>query len=158
MKEQEQPSGRKRGGFAGAHVLRRGSVARQLSARPLAGPAHPGVRHPGQWAWPMRGVACAQVPPRPARSVASAVVRAARRRAGPALSPPSSPPPVAGSTGFAARYPGAIVNPLHGEFPWESTGAQASGSEAGARPEPGRRDGLRARTAWGMWMNEAPWD
>lgn len=138
MKEREQPSGRKRGGFAGAHVLRRGSLARQLSARPLAGPAHPGPAS-GPMGVALRGVACAQVPPRPARSVASAVVRAARRRAGPALSPPSSPPPVAGSTGFAARYPGAIVNPLHGEFPWESTGAQASDSEAGARPESGRR-------------------
>lgn len=105
MKEREQPSGRKRRGFAGDHVLRRGSVSAAAKCPPPRRPRPLGVRRPGQWAWPVWGVACAQVPPRPARSVASAVVRAARRRAGPALSPPSSPPPVAGYTGFTARYP-----------------------------------------------------
>lgn len=84
------------------------------------------------------------MPPRPARSVASAVVRAARRRAGPALSPPSSPPPAAGDTGLCSLGPRAIFSPVHGESLKESMGAGAGGSEAGARPEAGRGDRLRA--------------
>lgn len=84
------------------------------------------------------GVACAQVPPRPARSVAFAVVRAARRRAGPALSPPSSPPPAAGDTGFCSPGPRAIVSLVHGEFPRGALGlpGQCLGGwrQAGTRP------------------------
>lgn len=144
MKELEQPSGRKRRGFAGDHVLRRGSVSAAAKcppprrSRPLGGPAAGpmGVARVG------RGLRTGAAPARPFRRLRRRACSSAEGRAC-AL---SAFLPTSGCRlhWFCSPVPGVIVNPLHGEFPWESTGAQASGSEAGARPEPGRRDGLRA--------------
>lgn len=68
MKEQEQPSGRIRGGFAGAHVLRRGSVSAVAKCPPPQAPPTwgSGVRANGRGpcgAWPAHR--CRPGPPVP---------------------------------------------------------------------------------------------
>lgn len=120
-----------------------------LSALPLAGPAHPGpgIRANGRdtvGAWPAHRC-------RPGPPVPSPLPSCVRLGGGPGLRSLRllPPPPAAGDTGLCSPGPRAIVSPVHGESPKEPVGSRASGSEAGARPETGRRDGLRAADSLG---------
>lgn len=113
MKEPEQPSGRKRRGFAGDHVLRRGSVSAAVKCtpprrpRPLGNPASGpmGVACIG------RGLRTGAAPARPFRRLRRRACSSAEGRAW-AL---STFLPTSGCRlhWFCSPVPGVIVNPLH---------------------------------------------